>query len=57
MAMFSTHEGSSQVVKAISYGGHEKNVLSMEEKLMKKHGFNRSQLHKAAIRRWFQYEN
>jgi|TARA_B100000073_G_C23662129_1_gene545024 hypothetical protein len=44
-----------QVVKAISYQGTEANkVLHMEQVLMDKYGYNRSQLHKQLVREKYQ---
>ena len=44
-----------QVVKAISYQGLEaKKVLHMEDVLMQKYGYNRSQLHKVLVREKYQ---
>ena len=44
-----------QVVKAISYQGTEaQKVLHMEDVLMDKYGYNRSQLHKQLVREKYQ---
>ena len=40
-----------QVKEAISFGGHERNVLKMRDHLMEIHGMNKSQLIKHLIRR------
>ena len=45
---------TGQVVKAVSYGGHEHNVLTYEERLMKKYSYNYSQLHKQLVREKYQ---
>ena len=49
MAMFSKEDSERQIVKVISYAGYERNVLQMEDILMKKYGYNRSQLHKSLV--------
>ena len=61
MAMFSKEDSERQIVKGISYAGYERNVLQMEDILMKKYGYNTSQLHKSLVREkyrqeWFHYE-
>ena len=50
MAMFSKEDSERQIVKGISYAGYERNVLQMEDILMKKYGYNRSQLHKSLVK-------
>ena len=57
MAMFPTNTQYKQVVKTISYAAHEKTVLDMEDALMKKHGYNRSALHKTLVRDQYRREN
>ena len=56
MAMFSKEDSEWQIVKGISYAGYERNVLQMEDILMKKYGYNRSQLHKSLVREKYRQE-
>lgn len=54
--MFNFNDSNRQVVKTISYAGYEKNVLDMEDALMKKYCCNRSGLHKNLVRDRFRQE-
>ena len=45
-----TLEDQKQERKIISYGGHERRILDMEDFLMKHLSMNRSQLHKNLVR-------
>ena len=56
MAMFSKEDSERQIVKGISYAGYERNVLQMEDILMKKYGYNRSQLLKSLVREKYRQE-
>ena len=56
MAMFSKEDSERQIVKGISYAGYERNVLQMEDILMKKYGYHRSQLHKSLVREKYRQE-
>ena len=56
MAMFTSNGSNRQVVKTISYAGYEKNILEMEDILMKKYCCNRSGLHKNLVRDRFRQE-
>ena len=56
MAMFSKEDSERQIVKGISYAGYERNVLQMEDILMKKYGYSRSQLHKSLVREKYRQE-
>ena len=56
MAMFSKEDSERQIVKGISYAGHERNVLQMEDILMKKYGYNRSQIYKSLVREKYRQE-
>jgi len=56
MTMFNFNDSNRQVVKTISYAGYEKNVLDMEDALMKKYCCNRSGLHKNLVRDRFRQE-
>ena len=54
--MFSKEDSERQAVKGISYAGYERNVLQMEDILMKKYGYNRSQLHTSLVREKYRQE-
>lgn len=54
--MFSKEDSERQIVKGISYAGYERNVLQMEDILMKKYGYNRSQLHNSLVREKYRQE-
>ena len=56
MAMFSKEDSERGIVKGISYAGYERNVLQMEDILMKKYGYNRSQLQKSLVREKYRQE-
>jgi len=56
MTMFNFNDSNRKVVKTISYAGYEKNVLDMEDALMKKYCCNRSGLHKNLVRDRFRQE-
>ena len=56
MSIISKEDSKRQIVKGISYTGYEINVLQMEDILMKKYGYNRSQLHKGLVREKYRQE-